>query len=455
MKHITDAQALSARKLAAPAVRKLGVKDIRDFEPHKLSWSDLNARQKDLVLAARSLTDSMAGKSEDEAAEIEAAYDAIMAAHDECEGEKDIRSRIGNREARAAGGDPRRPGMTDGEAQPAGYRGSEPEVAYALRPEQRMADLQRGRAGVEGYNGLTLGRYFRSMVVGAESDVERRALTEGTDSAGGYTVPTPLSDELIDLMRAATVAIRAGARTVPLTSDTNYVAKVASDPVPAWRAEGGLVAEGDPTFSRVTFAPKSLAVIVRASRELIEDSLNIATMLPQIIAAAMAQELDRVAFFGSGTGNEPRGLTKTAGISTVAAGGALTGYGRLIQARTAVLSANAPGITSYVLHPRDEGKLAGLVDGQGQPLNMPPAIAQVPMLTTTAVPTNGGVGVNESSIVTGHFPHLLIGIRSAIRVEVLRERFADTLQYGFLAHMRADIAVEQPGSFCTITGITP
>jgi HK97 family phage major capsid protein len=452
MNHITDAQALSARKLAAPALRKLGVKDIRDFEPHKLSWSDLNARQKDLVLAARSLTDSMAGKSEDEAAESEAAYDAIMAAHDECEGEKDMRTKIGDRSPRPHGGDPRRPG---GEDRTAGGRDPEAEVAYALRPEQRMADFQSARAGGEDYRGLTLGRYFRSMVVGAESDVERRALAEGTDSAGGYTVPTPLSAELIDLMRAATVAIRAGARTVPLTSDVNYVAKVASDPVPAWRTEGGLVADSEPTFARVAFEPRSLAVLVKASRELIEDSLNIATMLPQIIAAAMAQELDRVALFGSGTGSEPRGLANTVGINTIAAGGALTGYGRLIQARTAVLSDNAPGVTSYVLHPRDEGTLAGLVDTTGQPINMPPAIAPVSMLTTTAVPTNGGVGVNESSIVTGHFPHLLIGIRSAIRVEVLRERFADTLQYGFLAHMRADIAVEQPGSFCTITGITP
>lgn len=105
--------------------------------------------------------------------------------------------------------------------------------------------------------------------------------------------------------------------------------------------------------------------------------------------------------------------------------------------------------------PRDDGTLAGLTDSTGQPVMAPRVVMDVPFLTSTSFPIDGGAGSNESTIVTGAFEHLLIGIRNEIRVEVLRERYADTLQYGFLAWMRADVAVEHAAAFCTISGIIP
>ena len=37
----------------------------------------------------------------------------------------------------------------------------------------------------------------------------------------------------------------------------------------------------------------------------------------------------------------------------------------------------------------------------------------------------------------------------------LRERYADSLQYGLLAYLRADIALAHPRAFCAIKGIVP
>jgi HK97 family phage major capsid protein len=325
-------------------------------------------------------------------------------------------------------------------------------ITYALRPEQRMAERNTNNT----YADLTLGDYLRAMTCGARTDLEKRALSEGADSAGGYTVPETLSAQLIDLLRAKTVAIRAGARTVPLTSDAHHIARIASDPVPAWRAEAGVVSESGPTFDRVSFAPKSLAVLVKASRELLDDSLNIGTQLPAVLAAAMAVELDRVALFGTGTGNEPTGVTSMSNAQTVAHDAALTSYAPLLTARTKILTANASGVSAYIMHPRDEGTFAGLTDTTHQPLNRPPAIADVPFLTSTSVPTDLGNDSppEQSVIVCGDFSRLLIGIRNNIRIEVLRERYADTMQYGFIAHLRADIAAEHEDSLCKITGIS-
>ena len=38
---------------------------------------------------------------------------------------------------------------------------------------------------------------------------------------------------------------------------------------------------------------------------------------------------------------------------------------------------------------------------------------------------------------------------------LLRERFAENMQYGFLAHLRMDVAVAHPESFCKLIGIIP
>jgi HK97 family phage major capsid protein len=135
------------------------------------------------------------------------------------------------------------------------------------------------------------------------------------------------------------------------------------------------------------------------------------------------------------------------------AGGDLTGYGPLIRARTALRNVNSD-VTAYVLSPRDEGQLAGLVATDGQPINVPPAIAQVPMLTTNKIPTNLGVGTDESIILAGDWSRLMIGVRTAISITVLKERFADNMQYGFLAALRADVAAEQEAAFTKLTEVT-
>lgn len=335
-----------------------------------------------------------------------------------------------------------------------GWEGSEddsPERQWALTPQQRSTTWARARSD-DDLRGLSIGQFLRAAVIGAETDLERRALSIGTDSAGGYTVPTILSAQLIDALRAQSVVIAAGSRTVPLEGKT-AVAKLLTDPVPAWRAENAAVNESDPTFGQVIFDPKSLAVMTKVSFELMDDSVNIGTELPRVMAAALAKELDRVALLGSGTAPEPRGVANLSGVSTEALGGTLSGYGAFLRGRTALLTANVGEPTAIIAHPRDEGTVSAYVDSTGQPLNVPVRIGNVPMLTTTQIPVDGGAGNDESTIFIGDFSRLLIGMRQEIRVEILKERYADQLQYGLICHMRADVVAEHAAAFHTITGV--
>lgn len=440
---ISKPQAEAVRKHSAVTLRQLNITDPEGYDATKLSWRELGQHQDALVRAARvnadRLTDNL---NETEVRSLEEAHNGLMAMLDDVEAAKHNRRPITR-----DGGEGR--GQDDGDED---ERADAPREAFALRSDESFASRVAG-TDARPYRGLSAGSYLRAMVVGPKNDIERRALAEGSDSAGGYTVPDILSASLIDRMRAASVVMKAGAQTVPLFSDVSYIAKIASDPVPAWRAENATVSESDPTFSRVTFTARSLAVIVRVSRELLEDSLNIETALPNVLSTALAGELDRVALLGTGTAPEPRGVANFSGLtaSGVAAGD-LTNYTPLIKARTALRGANSD-VTAYILSARDEGALAGMTDSTGQPINVPPAIVNVPRLATTKIPVNLGSGTDESIILAGDWSRLMIGVRSAIRVEILRERYADVHQYAFVAHLRADVAAEHEAAFTKITGV--
>jgi HK97 family phage major capsid protein len=62
--------------------------------------------------------------------------------------------------------------------------------------------------------------------------------------------------------------------------------------------------------------------------------------------------------------------------------------------------------------------------------------------------------MDNDTCILGDFSKLVIGIRTSLRIEVLRELFAENMQYGFLCHLRADIGVEHPESFCKISNLT-
>ncbi|MES9987060.1 MAG: phage major capsid protein [Candidatus Thiodiazotropha endolucinida] len=308
--------------------------------------------------------------------------------------------------------------------------------------------------------GVTLGGILRAMAGAGTTRVIQNALSIGTDTAGGYTVPTALLAQLIDALRAKSVCNAAGCQTVVLDTKQTNVARLDTDPIAAWRAEQALVAEGDPTFGNVQFNAKSLAVLVKVSFELLQDSLNVEQALMNAFAQSLALTLDQAALNGTGSANEPLGIVNTPGIKTVdmgVNGAALSNYDPMINSYYELANANAGKATAAVMAPRTEMEFAKLVDSTGQPLQRPSMIKDLPFLSTTTMPITEthGTANNASSIIVGDFSQLWIGIRQQLRIEVLREKFMDNLQVGFIAHLRADVAPAHPQSFCHVQGVVP
>lgn len=338
-----------------------------------------------------------------------------------------------------------------------------------LAPEQRMADWQASRpSGLRDIEpgearNFNLGRLVRGMVAGRwdGAELEQRALSEGTDSAGGFLTPEVLGAQFIDLVRKQARVLEAGAQTVPLESDTHSIPRLATGVTGAWRNENAAVSEEDPTFERVTFKPKSLAVLVRLSVELFEDMTpESAAGIENDITRALALELDRVALRGTGTAPEPKGIRNQTGVEIQSLGtnGATPTMANLTTAVYGVRKDSIePG--AILWSPRTGETFAKLADTTNQPLAYPPEIADLPRLSTAQIPTNltQGISTDCSEIYVGDFIQLLIGVRPSVgvRVKVLDQRFADTLQVGILAWLRADVQLQHPEGFVVVTGVRP
>jgi HK97 family phage major capsid protein len=306
---------------------------------------------------------------------------------------------------------------------------------------------------------LSFDKYLRGLATAKWDGAEHeRALAEATIGAGGALVPSPLSSRIIDLARNRTVVMRAGAVTVPMTSQTLALARLTSEGTPAWKTENAAITAADMVFDRVTFTARTLVRLITLSVELFEDAdPSSEGVIANAFAGQMAVELDRVALLGTGTPPEPRGVVNQSGITTTthgANGAAITNYDFWLDAIGAVRAAGFEP-NAHIQAPRSSTSLSKLKEATTNAYLQPPA-GLLPMLTTKSVPITltTGTSTDTSYVVTADWSNLLIGIRTDFNLRFLGERFlADNLQYAFLAYLRADVQLAQPAAFVVDTGV--
>ena len=325
-------------------------------------------------------------------------------------------------------------------------------------PDTRDA-FEQGEFGIDDF--------CRAIAGMRSSDVARRALSLGTDSAGGFTVPTILMPEILDALVPASSLMMAGAQIVRVDSESDGAkslnwAAVQTLPVAAWRSENGVVAESDPVFRNVLAVPRSLAFMFKVSRELLGDANGLREALNRAIGAAFARELDRAGLRGTGTAPEPRGISNTAGIQAVGNGAngasqATLRWANLMTAYQSILAADAPQPTAAIMSPRSLIGFGNLADTTNQPLQRPVPLVPLQFLATSAVPNTLTVGTSTdcTEVYVGDFTGVKFVMREQPSIQLLTERFADNGQIGFMCHVRADVIVPYAAQLAVVTGLRP
>jgi HK97 family phage major capsid protein len=307
-----------------------------------------------------------------------------------------------------------------------------------------------------------LADFIRGVAGMRTSQDVQAALSVGTDTAGGYAVPSILMPGIMDALVPASSLLQAGAGIVPLTegAKTYTTAAVNAIPTAAWRSEAGTVAASDPTFRSVVATPRSLSFYFKVSRELLADAPNLRPALERAIAQAFAKELDRAGLRGTGTAPEPRGILNTSSIQSVANGAngaAQAGlrWSNLMSAYQAIIAADAPAPTAAIMAPRSFIGFGNLADSTNQPLMRPDTLKSMRFLSTSQIPVNLTVGTSNdcTEIYVGNFSSVLFMMRENVSVQLLNEAFSSTGEIGFMCHVRADVVVEYPAALAVVTGV--
>jgi HK97 family phage major capsid protein len=325
---------------------------------------------------------------------------------------------------------------------------NEPGVVRALKSSERFADRF-------GSTSVSLDQFLRAALTGNWSRIPSslKAQSEGSDLLGGYTVPSPLANRVIDLSRAASRVIQAGAVTVPMEESTLRFARLLQDPTAAWKTENDLITASDATFEPVTLHARTLAARVVMSVELSDDSPTVGNAIETALSAALAGELDRAAIFGSGTPPEPQGLVGTSGVTEldITAGWPDVRYQDFSRAVQMIRMANHEP-TGVIYGPDVAGSLERLEDEDRQPLRPPASFDGLQKFTTSKLAETAAIG---------DWSQFAVGMRQELRIEA-SQAANDENGLGFSSYsvlirgtLRADFAVLKPAAFVILTNITP
>jgi len=362
-------------------------------------------------------------------------------------------------------------------------RAQDDEIA-ALEEIERQAKLDElyeqtglGRASAGGENATrdggktggqpTVDRKFREILrsvglgeaagvqrvdFGAGFDIARDdvALVAGTATDGAELVETELDRTLVDYLQESIGAMRAGARIIPTTSGNPItIPTVVSHSTIAVEGETDTIARSAPQFSTVSLGAFKYAVLVQASRELLEDAAF--PIVPFVIEQA-TEEIGRQAgtdfITGAGT-TVPFGIdTATTNTATSAAVNTWTAD-ELIDVFHGIAGPYRMG-AQWIMRDSTVQDIRKKKNGSGDYLWQPGLTAGVPdMLLGKPVVTDNAVaalGTGNASLIFGDMRRAY-AIRTVNGLDIARsDDFAfdtDLVTWRFVARMDGNLIDER------------
>lgn len=210
--------------------------------------------------------------------------------------------------------------------------------------------------------------FLRAAILHSEpvDGVVRKALSEGSDGAGGYLVPTEYRGELLRRLPELS-ELYPFVRTVPVITDSGDYPKLSTDVTITWgRAENDDLTDTDPTFDHLTWTVRNMSAITYMSRELASDANpGIVQTVIDLFSEAVAAERDKMIAIGDGS-TQPGGIYSASGLTAIAVDGALS-YAKLVEIKYG-LARRYHRNARWVMSSANLQRVTGLIDDNGQPI---------------------------------------------------------------------------------------
>ncbi|MEW7009496.1 phage major capsid protein [Lentilitoribacter sp. EG35] len=401
----------------------------------------LREEQASIATNARSKFDEITSETpEARAQEIEREFDTMMAEHDKIGERVERLEKLEAAERSVNAPDPRRPGGNvesreplDDDNQTLDYRAAFHEMLSA------GGDMSEVSAEA------------RAVLRRGVADSETRAQLTSSNAAGGFTVPTELSETLIEAMEA----------TGPMYSDIVFTMNTSGggeielptiddtgDSSTAIHTEGSDVADdasGDVVFGqRVLNSYLYKTPFVKWSMELNSDSIfNIESLLSRLLGKRLGKIANQKLTTGSGT-NEPNGIVTAASLGITAAGTASITSDELINMQDALDEAYENGGTGWMMNKQTRSAIRKLKDGDGNYLwqmgnikeGTPQSLLERPIRLNEAMAV---IATGTRPIIYGDFKEYYVRKVGDPILGVMREKFWPNLGIAGLIRIDGEI----------------
>lgn len=291
---------------------------------------------------------------------------------------------------------------------------------------------------------------------------ELRAQAAGSNTQGGYTVPTTLLNRVIEAQRAF-----GGIESVSQIITTDSGSEIAWPTSDGSTDEGELVGENSDAGEKdVEFgmgqmgAHKLTSKIIRVSLELLQDSgLDLEAYLAQRIATRIGRARAKLLVRGTGAGTplQPKGLEASTSIGAVTAAAGKVVFkdvNALIHSIDPAYRASAQFRIAF--NDKTLQNLEDLEDGQGRPIWLPGVDAGAPatILKYKYVIDQAiaDIAAGAKFMHAGDFNQFVIRNVRAIVIRRLVERYAEYDQVGFLAFQRFGCVLQDTSAIKSLTG---
>lgn len=334
--------------------------------------------------------------------------------------------------------------------------------ADAAAADKALADLRHGRNSGEE---RSISDQFRALYNGEmrhldiatsqKSFDEARALSKGTATAGGNTVPTDFVNRLYEHLIETATLLRGGATVLNTTSGENIDMPVTtSHGTAALVLEGGTIPQADPAFGKRTLGAYKYGDLILVPNELLTDTaVDLTGYLSRQAGRAVGNALGAHLVTGTGS-SQPAGISTSTTLGVTGATGVAgaPNFDNIIDLVYSVIGPyrNSPN-AAFLIKDTTAGALRKLKDSSGRYLWEPTVTAGVPdrmlgypVLTDPYMPATA---VNAKSVIFGDLSTYYVRLVNGVRFERSDDFKFDTDQVAFRCLMRGDgLLLDQSGA---------
>lgn len=287
------------------------------------------------------------------------------------------------------------------------------------------------------------------------ADVLRRALntsTTGTaagDTGGNLVANNLMASSFIDILRNRSVAMQMGRSMAGLVGNID-IPRQASGASGYWIGEDDDATESNLELDQIAMTPKTVAAFSEITRRLMmQGSLDVEALVRADLAAALALTIDKAAFYGTGSNNQPRGIANYTGINAVGFGASAANawptYAEIVSMETAISADNADVESmAYVMNAGGRGSLKTTQKFSGT--NGAPIWEQGNTVNGyRAEVTNQ---IENKDIFLGNFADLLIGMWGGLDLTVDPYSNSKAGRIRIVAMQDVDVQIRRLESFC-------